>query len=195
MKTMDCATLEVLIENHEPIDMIDVRAEKEFAAMHIPGARSFPLSKLAARKIFIRPRPRDERIYVISNDRASASMAVGILRSEGWSDPVVVDGGMKAWIGNHFPVRSEVVKVPVFLYTGAILSGIAVMLAMRNVTHFAWQEVLMAALLLVIAAALVLKAKLLTLVQRLDSETADRTPRGKVVPAGSGIGFMQAAHS
>jgi len=42
MTVMDCSALGVLIANHEPIELIDVRSKNEFAAMHIPGARSLP---------------------------------------------------------------------------------------------------------------------------------------------------------
>src|SRR3954465_12739424 len=48
MRTMDCAMLETLLQNREPIELIDVRPAAKFAAMHIPGARSLPLSTLTA---------------------------------------------------------------------------------------------------------------------------------------------------
>ncbi|PYL17509.1 MAG: hypothetical protein DME30_06775 [Verrucomicrobia bacterium] len=48
MKMMDCSTLGMLVVNHEPIELIDVRSKNEFAAMHIPGARSIPFGELAA---------------------------------------------------------------------------------------------------------------------------------------------------
>jgi hypothetical protein len=44
---MDCSTLGTLVVNHEPIELIDVRSRKEFAAMHIRGARSLPFGELA----------------------------------------------------------------------------------------------------------------------------------------------------
>jgi rhodanese-related sulfurtransferase len=95
MKMMDCLALETLIVNHEPIELIDVRSRKEFAAMHIPGARSVPFGELAATKIFRRGRPTTERVYVISaGGHARASLATGILRSAGCVNAVPVDGGM-----------------------------------------------------------------------------------------------------
>jgi hypothetical protein len=68
MKMMDCLALETLVVNQEPIELIDVRSKKEFAVMHIPGARSVPFGELAATKIFRRERPTTERVYVISAD-------------------------------------------------------------------------------------------------------------------------------
>ena len=52
MKTMDCLTLETLIENHEPVDLIDIRPKNEFREMHIPGARSLPLAELSPIEFF-----------------------------------------------------------------------------------------------------------------------------------------------
>src|SRR5882757_11564677 len=95
MKMMDCLALETLVVNHEPVELIDVRSRKEFAAMHIPGALSVPFGELAATKIFRRRRPTTERVYVISADgHARASLATGILRSAGCVNAVPVDGGM-----------------------------------------------------------------------------------------------------
>jgi rhodanese-related sulfurtransferase len=42
MQRMDCSTLGTLVVNHEPIELIDVWSRKEFAAMHIRGARPLP---------------------------------------------------------------------------------------------------------------------------------------------------------
>jgi rhodanese-related sulfurtransferase len=127
MKTMDCLTLETLIENHEPVNLIDVRSKNEFREMHIRGARSFPLAELSAPTLFLRPQLTTDRVYVISDDRATASLATGILRSSGCSNAMVVDGGMKAWIGQGFPVLRNCPspKLPTFLRATAILFGVA----------------------------------------------------------------------
>ena len=102
MNVIDCSKLETLIENHEPIELIDVRSKNEFAAMHIPGGRSLPFAELAALRISLRPRQMTERVCVISDDRASASLATGILRSSGCVDAVVVDGGSEGLGGARF---------------------------------------------------------------------------------------------
>ena len=49
---MDCSTLETLIENHEPVNLIDIRPKNEFREMHIPGARSLPLAELSPIEFF-----------------------------------------------------------------------------------------------------------------------------------------------
>ena len=105
---MDCLALETLVVNHEPMELIDVRSREEFAAMHIPGARSVPFGELAATRIFRRERPTTQRVYVISaGGHARASLATGILRSAGCVNAVPVDGGMKDWVARGFPVRRK----------------------------------------------------------------------------------------
>ena len=130
------------------IELIDVRSKKEFAAMHIPGARSVPFGELAATKIFRRGRPTTERVYVISaGGHARASLATGILRSAGCVNAVPVDGGMKDWVARGFPLqrkRSSISSAADFIPRAALpLMGAGVALVLREFTA--------AALLLAIA--------------------------------------------
>ena len=125
---MDCSTLGMLVVNHEPIELIDVRSKNEFAAMHIPGARSIPFGELAAPGIFRRRQLTTERVYVISADgHARASLATAMLRSVGCVNAVPVDGGMKDWVARGFPVRPErfSLRVPTSLIAGATLIAAA----------------------------------------------------------------------
>jgi len=126
MKTMDCVTLEMLRENHQPMNLIDIRSRKEFSAMHIPGARSLPFAELASPRGFGRYRPSIDQVYVISDDRVRASVATGILRASGYTNATVVDGGMEAWIEQGFPVLRSALwfKLPAVLSATAVLSGI-----------------------------------------------------------------------
>ena len=159
MTVMDCSALGVLIANHEPIELIDVRSKNEFAAMHIPGARSLPLGELVTPKIF-RKRPlTTERVYVISeNGHAQASLATGILRSAGCVNAVPVDGGMKNWVARGLPVRRKRISlgVPAYLNTGAALPVMAACVALTL------HEIMVAALLAGIAGLLLLKTNFLS---------------------------------
>ena len=158
MKTMDCSTLEMLIENHEPVDLIDIRPKNEFRAMHIPGARSIPFRQLATPKGFPRFRPTIESVYVVSDDRAKASLATGILRACGYLNAIVVEGGMKAWSSQGLPVLREKtpIKLPNFLNAGSILLGLTAGAAV------VFGKFLIAALILFSATALFLKAMIVT---------------------------------
>ena len=154
MKIMDCSALGTLVVNHEPIELIDVRSKKEFAAMHIPGARSVPFGELAARKIFRRRRPTTERVYVISTGGgARASLATGILRSAGGVNAIPVDGGMKDWVARGFPLQRKRFSIKcarVFIATAALpMMGACVAVALREFTA--------AALLFAIAVVLNLR--------------------------------------
>jgi rhodanese-related sulfurtransferase len=170
MKTLDCSTLEMLIENREPLDLIDIRPKDEFRAVHIPGARSVPFAQLARPKGFRRFRRTIESVYVISDDRATASLATGILRACGYVNAIVVEGGMDAWMSQGLPTsRSKTqIKLPNFLNAGSILLGLSAGLAV------VLGKFLIAGLILVSATALFLKAMFVTRAS---------TPDGSLTPA------------
>jgi rhodanese-related sulfurtransferase len=156
MKMMDCSVLGVLVANHEPIELIDVRSKSEFAAMHIPGARSLPFGELVKPDISRRQRVTTERVYVISADgHTQASLATGVLRSAGCVNAVPVDGGMKDWVARGLPLRRETSSLGAqsYLIGGAALSAFATCVAgaLHNIT--------VAALFLAIAGLMLLKAK------------------------------------
>ena len=157
MKTTDCATLEMLIENQEPVELIDIRPKAEFRAAHIRGARSVPFAQLAKPKGFCRWRPTIQNLYVISDDCVKASLATGILRACGYRNAIVVEGGINAWRAQGLPMSNEAtLKFPSFLNAGSILLGLlagcAVVLG----------KFLIGGLILMSGTALFLKAMLLT---------------------------------
>ena len=86
METTDCSMLEILIECHEPVDLIDIRSKKQFSVMHIPRARSVPFSELAKPKHFLKWRRTSAPIYVVADDRVKTSLALGILRACGYQN-------------------------------------------------------------------------------------------------------------
>lgn len=76
MITIQPFELATLIDNHEPLDLIDVRTEKEFESVHIAGARSTPLKKLSAAKVLQgRKLAATEPLYIICGGRVRASLA------------------------------------------------------------------------------------------------------------------------
>ena len=184
---MDCSALGVLIVNHEPIDLIDVRTKNEFAAMHIPGARSLPLGELVTPKIFRSRRLTTERVYVISEDgHAQASLATGILRSAGCVNAIPVDGGMKDWIARGLPVRRKRTSlgVPAYLNTGAALPVTAACVAL------ALHEITVAALLSGISGLLLLKANFLSRTRERESGGTEpsRVIKARRMPNAAGFG-------
>jgi rhodanese-related sulfurtransferase len=100
--------LATLIDNREPLDLIDIRTEKEFKSSHIAGAQSVPLKKISASKVLRdRKSATTEPLYVIGDSRVRASLAAGILTGGGCCQAVVLDGGMDAWISQGLSVVRE----------------------------------------------------------------------------------------
>lgn len=105
MITINPFRLATLIDNREPLDLIDVRTEQEFKSFHIAGARSVPLKKLSAPKVLQdRKRAATEPLYIVGDGRVQASLAAGILTGGGCCQAVVVDGGMDAWMSEGLSV-------------------------------------------------------------------------------------------
>lgn len=155
MNTIDCLTLAMLIENRKPVNLIDIRSEQEFRASHIRGARLVPFAQLARRKGFFGYRLTNQQVYVVSDDRGLASLATGILRAAGYVNATVVDGGMKAWIGQDLPVLRE--RLPVKPRNRLI--AIVSLLGMAGIA-FAFANVLLVALILICVGALLCKLSL-----------------------------------
>ena len=153
---MDCSTLGMLIENHEQLDLIDIRSKKAFSTMHIPGARSLPFAELAVSKGFRRYRPINESVYIVGDDQGKASLAAGILRACGYRNAAVVEGGMKAWLERGLPIRRAgfSFKIP------TSLKAVAVILAIAGI-GFAFSQPWASIAALIIGAAFLLEAQLL----------------------------------
>src|SRR5438552_4694393 len=99
MITIDSSGMAALIDNRQPLDLIDVRTEQDFKGFHIPGARSVPLGKLSAPKVLQdRKLAATEPLYIICRGRVRASLAAGVLTGAGCPRAVVVDGGMDTWM-------------------------------------------------------------------------------------------------
>ena len=166
---VDYSVLKALMMNHEPIEVIDVRSKNEFAAGHIPGARSLPFDELAAPRIFERLRPSKQVICVVSDrGHVRAGLATGIFRSAGCLNAVPLVGGMKDWMDRGLPVRRK--RLPASTRDYLRASALPVIAA---ATAAALHEFVVATLLLAIAGVLLLTLK---------------SPRGKRVRKTSRIG-------
>lgn|SRR6516162_362863 len=98
MTTIHPMKMAALIVNHKPFDLIDVRPREEFDRLHIPGARSVPLKEMSPAKIVSEHKLKaSEPLFLVCRNRALASLASGMLRAAGCSQPVVVEGGMRVW--------------------------------------------------------------------------------------------------
>jgi rhodanese-related sulfurtransferase len=80
---------------------VDVRSEEEWGEGHVPGAIHLPDGDPEAGT---KPLERGARLMVIAADGKLAAQAASDLRESGY-DAVAVDGGMKDWVSEDFPIQ------------------------------------------------------------------------------------------
>ena len=109
MITIHPVGLATLLAEAKTVDVVDVRPKEKFERSHIDGAQSAPLHDLRAAKLLHERKSTGANpLFIVSGDRVSAGMAACMLRGAGCAEPVVVDGGMKAWEAEGLPaVRSR----------------------------------------------------------------------------------------
>lgn len=107
--TIAAAEVRRRIEAGEDLLLLDVRTPQEFAESHIGGALNLPLNQLGPRlgtaTAQLAPY-RDTPVVVVCRSSARAHSAAKALRKAGLNKVLVMGGGMLAWSGRRFPVRS-----------------------------------------------------------------------------------------
>ena len=93
--------LKKMISADESYVLIDLRAKDTAAAGHIKGAVSIPEAELAAAKDKF-PQDKSAPVILYNEDQASQA-AFGIVRSWGYKNASVLNGGAKGWDGMFFP--------------------------------------------------------------------------------------------
>jgi rhodanese-related sulfurtransferase len=91
-------------EGHELVDagalLLDVREADEWDAGHAPEAVWIPMGDIQAR---LEELPRDRPIVAICRTGSRSGVLAGALVGIGY-DVVNIDGGMRAWAAEDFPV-------------------------------------------------------------------------------------------
>jgi rhodanese-related sulfurtransferase len=80
--------------------LLDVREADEWEAGHAPAATWIPLGEIEARLAEL---PRDGRIVAICRSGARSHAVAAALIGAGY-DAVNVDGGMRAWAVEDYPI-------------------------------------------------------------------------------------------
>jgi rhodanese-related sulfurtransferase len=123
MKTITPFELQMLIDQCD-VELIDVRPKKDFKEVHALEARSIPLSGFEPHSILAhRKLDRRAPLYIMSRERAPASLAACSLAGAGLAEPIVVDGGIEGWEGQCLPVvRNKPWRMPVMNILTAVLN-------------------------------------------------------------------------
>jgi glyoxylase-like metal-dependent hydrolase (beta-lactamase superfamily II) len=103
---MSLAELKARVERGE-LDLIvlDVREKEAFLAGHVAGARHLPRGQLELRVNTDLPDPTARILTVCEFGRIS-TLAAATLRDLGYTRAIALDGGMKAWRDNGFPLET-----------------------------------------------------------------------------------------
>lgn len=87
------------------LNVIDVRTPVEFAEVHVPQARLYPLDSLDPGALLASGAIRKgQAVYVLCRSGQRAKLAAEKLAAAGFSDAVVVTGGTVAWTEAGLPV-------------------------------------------------------------------------------------------
>ncbi|HEV7665477.1 MAG TPA: MBL fold metallo-hydrolase [Chloroflexota bacterium] len=83
--------------------VVDVREPAEYAAGHVPGARSIPQAELA---LHLDELPRDQDLLVVCEGGVRSARAARFLKQTGFSRVTNLLGGTSAWRHAGLPIQS-----------------------------------------------------------------------------------------
>jgi rhodanese-related sulfurtransferase len=139
MKTITPVQLQTILAARPSSPVIDVRTPVEFAEAHVPQTRSVPLDELKPSLLQLQ---KDQPVYLLCRSGQRATKAAEKFAKEGFSQPIVVEGGTLAWIEANLPVMRSTIKVislerQVRIAAGALIL-IGVLLAQFVNARFIW---------------------------------------------------------
>jgi rhodanese-related sulfurtransferase len=108
MKTISPVELEKIVTTQPSATVIDVRTPVEFAEVHVPQARNIPLDELKPNTLQLQ---KDQPAYLLCRSGQRATKAAEKFTREGFTEPVVVEGGTQAWIAANLAVTRGTTKV------------------------------------------------------------------------------------
>lgn len=90
---------------HDPdLFVLDARTPEEFAQGHVPGAINIPHDQVAMHLAEI-PKDKDVVLYCRTGHRAG--LAADVLKANGYTRLLHLDGDMSAWMANARPVQAK----------------------------------------------------------------------------------------
>ena len=105
-RVLECTVqdLKIRMDQGEPILLIDVREESEFAAGHIPGAIHVSKGVIERDIETVVPDPNKEILLYCGGGFRSALSAENLQRM-GYRNVVSVDGGWRSWTEANYPAE------------------------------------------------------------------------------------------
>jgi rhodanese-related sulfurtransferase len=112
MTTITPKNLNELKESGAKLCLLDVRTPAEHAEVHVPGVHLMPLERLDCAALASTPGfDKSHPVYILCRSGGRAKQAAEKLRSEGFANCIVVEGGTLAWVDAGFPVNRGESKV------------------------------------------------------------------------------------
>jgi rhodanese-related sulfurtransferase len=108
MKTISPVELQQILAAQPDAAVLDVRTPVEFTEVHVPQARNIPLDEL---KPSVLQFSKSQPLYLLCRSGQRAAKAAEKFAREGFTQPIVVEGGTLAWIGANLPVMRGTTKV------------------------------------------------------------------------------------
>jgi rhodanese-related sulfurtransferase len=105
MKTIRPRELHNLLENSQPVEILDVRPRINFEMGHINGAHWLPATAISPEALlYSRQLLPTEPLYLISESGVLAHMTARELERLGSENIAVVTGGMRQWQNDGLPI-------------------------------------------------------------------------------------------
>jgi rhodanese-related sulfurtransferase len=108
MKTISPIELQKILAAQPDAALLDVRTPVEFAEVYVPQARSIPLDELKPSSLQLQ---KSEPVYLLCRSGQRATKAAEKFSREGFSQPIVIEGGTLAWVDAGLPVTRGTTKV------------------------------------------------------------------------------------
>ena len=94
--------LKRLLDTHEGVVLVDLRAVDDYRKKRLPGARSLPLADLGRRAGEI---PRAGRVVLYADVLVDMVEALRALQKRGYDNVEILEGGFGEWIRRGLPLE------------------------------------------------------------------------------------------
>jgi len=102
IRTLTVQDLCHLLDEDEPIWILDVRSEEELKRDgQISGAQHIHVTRIPERYEEV---PKDRTVHIFCGSGMRSMIAASFLQARGWKDLVVILGGMAGWRSRKCPV-------------------------------------------------------------------------------------------